>query len=87
MAKAKPHNWKKFNEWRFNKKVDINEENESLWTWIYKGMIGGFRKAGKEGGHRECSSSRCKRCAHWRAPPRILLDDVEPLPTTRWSTI
>jgi hypothetical protein len=28
----------------------INEENESLWTWIYKGMLGGFRKAGKKGG-------------------------------------
>ena len=28
----------------------INEENESLWTWIYKGMVGGFRKAGKKGG-------------------------------------
>ena len=25
----------------------INEENESLWTWIYKGMLGGFNKAGK----------------------------------------
>ena len=28
----------------------IKEENESLWTWIYKGMLGGFNKAGKKGG-------------------------------------
>ena len=24
----------------------LNEENESLWTWIYKGMLSGFKKAG-----------------------------------------
>tara|TARA_B100000424_G_scaffold267307_1_gene259882 strand:- start:3736 stop:3966 length:231 start_codon:yes stop_codon:yes gene_type:complete len=39
MAKSKPHNWRKFNDWR------LNEENESTWTILYKGMIGGFRKA------------------------------------------
>ena len=24
----------------------LNEENESKWTWIYKGMLSGFKKAG-----------------------------------------
>ena len=24
----------------------VNEENESTWTWIYKGMLSGFKKAG-----------------------------------------
>ena len=24
----------------------VNEENESTWTWIYKGMLGGLKKAG-----------------------------------------
>ena len=24
----------------------LNEENESLWTWVYKGILGGFKKAG-----------------------------------------
>ena len=28
----------------------INEENESLWTWVYKGVLGGFKKAEKKGG-------------------------------------
>jgi len=28
----------------------INEENESLWTWVYKGFLGGFKKAEKKGG-------------------------------------
>ena len=28
----------------------LNEENESLWTWVYKGILGGFRKAEKKGG-------------------------------------
>ena len=28
----------------YNKK-QVNEENESTWTILYKGMIGGFRKA------------------------------------------
>jgi hypothetical protein len=30
--------------------MQLNEENESAWTWIYKGLLGGFRKAGKKGG-------------------------------------
>tara|TARA_Y100000310_G_scaffold306400_1_gene347508 strand:- start:81 stop:323 length:243 start_codon:yes stop_codon:yes gene_type:complete len=30
----------------------INEENESLWTWVYKGFLGGFKKAEKKGGGR-----------------------------------
>ena len=25
----------------------LNEENESTWTWIYKGILGGFKKADK----------------------------------------
>jgi hypothetical protein len=24
----------------------LNEANESTWTWIYKGMLGGLKKAG-----------------------------------------
>jgi|TARA_Y100000034_G_C6596951_1_gene259558 hypothetical protein len=24
----------------------LNEENESKWTWIYKGMLSGLKKAG-----------------------------------------
>ena len=31
--------------------LKLNEENESLWTWIYKGLLGGFKKAGKKGGN------------------------------------
>ena len=27
----------------------LNEENESAWTFIYKGMLGGFKKAGLKG--------------------------------------
>ena len=31
----------------------INEgENASLWTWVYKGLLAGFKKAGKKGGNR-----------------------------------
>ena len=46
MAKSKPHNWRKFNDWRFNLvEKELKEENESTWTILYKGMIGGFRKA------------------------------------------
>ena len=29
----------------------LNEENESLWTWVYKGLLAGFKKAGKKGGN------------------------------------
>ena len=30
----------------------INEgENASLWTWVYKGLLAGFKKAGKKGGN------------------------------------
>ena len=28
----------------------LNEENESTWTWIYKGLLAGFKKADKKGG-------------------------------------
>ena len=28
---------------------NLNEENESTWTWIYKGILGGFKKADKKG--------------------------------------
>ena len=28
---------------------ELNEENESTWTWIYKGILGGFKKADKKG--------------------------------------
>ena len=31
-------------------KQEINEANESLWTWIYKGMVDGLFKAEKKGG-------------------------------------
>tara|TARA_B100000287_G_scaffold125230_1_gene117338 strand:- start:38 stop:229 length:192 start_codon:yes stop_codon:yes gene_type:complete len=30
MAKAKPHNWRKFNEWRFNPEFDAIEEAKKL---------------------------------------------------------
>jgi|ETNvirnome_2_300_1030623.scaffolds.fasta_scaffold12864_3 hypothetical protein len=32
-----------------NKRLKLNEENESLWTWVYKGFLDGFRKAEKKG--------------------------------------
>jgi hypothetical protein len=38
---------KKWREYRLDEKV--NEENESTWTWIYKGILGGFKKADKKG--------------------------------------
>ena len=31
--------------------MKLNEENESLWTWVYKGLLAGFKKAGKKGGN------------------------------------
>ena len=38
---------KKWREYRLDEK--LNEENESTWTWIYKGILGGFKKADKKG--------------------------------------
>jgi len=38
---------KKWREFRLDE--TLNEENESTWTWIYKGILGGFRKADKKG--------------------------------------
>ena len=38
---------KKWREYRLDEK--LNEENESLWTWVYKGILGGFKKADKKG--------------------------------------
>ena len=35
---------KKWREYRLDE--TLNEENESTWTWIYKGMLSGFKKAG-----------------------------------------
>ena len=35
---------KKWIAYRLDEK--LNEENESTWTWIYKGMLGGLKKAG-----------------------------------------
>ena len=32
--------------------MKLNEENESLWTWVYKGLLAGFKKAEKKGGNR-----------------------------------
>ena len=29
----------------FKTEAQVNEENESTWTILYKGMLGGFRKA------------------------------------------
>ena len=37
-------------KWRtFRLDEKLNEENESLWTWVYKGFLDGFRKAEKKG--------------------------------------
>ena len=37
-------------QWReYRLDETLNEENESLWSWIYKGFLGGFRKAEKNG--------------------------------------
>ena len=38
---------KKWREFRLDEMV--NEENESLWTWVYKGILGGYKKADKKG--------------------------------------
>ena len=38
---------RKWREFRLDEMV--NEENESTWTWIYKGLLGGFKKADKKG--------------------------------------
>ena len=38
---------KKWREFRHDE--TISEENESTWTWIYKGILGGFKKADKKG--------------------------------------
>ena len=38
---------KKWTAYRLDEK--LNEENESLWTWVYKGFLDGFRKAEKKG--------------------------------------
>ena len=38
---------KKWREFHLDEK--LNEENESTWTWIYKGILGGFKKADKKG--------------------------------------
>tara|TARA_B100001179_G_C18221034_1_gene245791 strand:+ start:108 stop:362 length:255 start_codon:yes stop_codon:yes gene_type:complete len=38
---------KKWVTYRLDEK--LNEENESTWTWIYKGILGGFKKADKKG--------------------------------------
>ena len=27
----------------------LKEENESTWTWVYKGILSGFKKAEKKG--------------------------------------
>ena len=27
------------------------DKGESLWTWVYKGLLAGFKKAGKKGGN------------------------------------
>ena len=38
---------KKWREFRHDE--TLNEENESTWTWIYKGMLSGFKKADNKG--------------------------------------
>ena len=38
---------KKWIAYRLDEK--LNEENESTWTWIYKGMLCGFKKADNKG--------------------------------------
>ena len=35
---------KKWREYRLDEK--LNEENESSWTFVYKGLLSGFKKAG-----------------------------------------
>ena len=42
------HMNKKWREYRLDEK--LNEENESLWTWVYKGILNGFKKAERKGG-------------------------------------
>ena len=38
---------KKWREYRLDE--TLNEENESTWTWIYKGILGGFKTADRKG--------------------------------------
>ena len=39
---------KKWREYRLDEK--LNEENESSWTFVYKGLLSGFKKAERKGG-------------------------------------
>ena len=38
---------KKWKTFRYDE--GLKEENESTWTWVYKGLLGGFKKANKKG--------------------------------------
>ena len=44
------HMNKKWREYRLDE--TLNEENESPWTWRYKGLLSGFKKAERKGGNR-----------------------------------
>ena len=41
----------------------LREENESAWTFIYKGMLGGFKKAGLKGTRFDSSLDSVARAA------------------------
>ena len=51
----------KWRSWRFDE--TLNEENESTWTWIYKGMAAGLFKAEKKGGLVEVNIDDVARAA------------------------
>ena len=37
---------------KYEKKKMNEGENASLWTWVYKGLLAGFKNAGKKGGNK-----------------------------------
>ena len=41
----------------------LNEENESSWTFVYKGLLSGFRKAGLKGKRSDGSLDSVARAA------------------------
>jgi hypothetical protein len=52
---------KKWREFRLDEMV--NEENESSWTFVYKGLLSGFRKAGLKGKRSDGSLDSVARAA------------------------
>ena len=55
------HMNKKWREYRLDEK--LNEENESTWTFVYKGLLSGFRKAGLKGKRSDGSLDSVARAA------------------------